>query len=71
MTTATAKHIAKIDETFEAVCRLIQLRKVADHAANEDDRMTASNSMYYLAAYLKTQGVSEMLLDAIFTEEIA
>lgn len=71
MTTATANHLAQIDQTFEAVCRLIQLRKVADHAVDEDSRMTASNSMYYLASYLKSQGVSETLLDAIFIEEVA
>jgi hypothetical protein len=71
MTTATAKHLAQIDETFEAVARLIQLRKIADHAPDEESRMTASNSMYYLASYLRGQGVSETLLDAIFIEVIA
>jgi hypothetical protein len=71
MTTETKKHLAQIDETFDGLCRLIQARKIADNAPDEESRMTASNSMYYLAAYLKTQGVSETLLDAIFTEWIA
>ena len=71
MNAAAKNHLAQIDATFESVCRLIQLRKIADHALDEDSRITANNSMYYLASYLKGQGVSETLLDAIFIEEIA
>jgi hypothetical protein len=71
MNAETKKHLAQIDETFEGLCRLIQARKIADHAPDEEARMTASNSMYYMASYLKSQGVSETLLDAIFIEWIA
>ena len=71
MNVATKADLKKIDDTFDAVARLIQLRKIADNAPDQDSRMAASQSMYFLVSWLEAEGVSQTLLEAIQSEWVA